>query len=618
MKYKFFTSIFLCISIVSFAQEQISITIDTESDNVAISPYMYGRNGVPSSSDEYNLLKEAGIHFERMNNGNNCSKYNWRKKLTCHPDWYNNVYSCDWDQYASDLQTNTPNIKGMFAFQLLGKVAKTNEYNFNDWEYNRSKWWNGCTKKMCGNGSFNENGVVVQLGDTSLFLENWPADSTVGIYDHWKNDLGLDMDQFNYWNMDNEMEIWGSTHSDVMPETYTDDTYEEIMQKYFAVAKAIRKINPNVKLCGPAAASEWTWFCGCGNTQPTYNGKTYCWLEYFIMRCAQEEKETGVRMIDVFDLHNYPEVSSESQMLQTHRMYYDKNYNYPGANGVKKVNGGWDNSQLQEYIFERCKDWIIQYFGNDNGITFGVGEYNIKNTATPMTHALSYASCIGEGSRHEMEYFTPWTWYDSMWEVVHLFSTNAKEINVGAISSKENYVSAYSSKNTKGDSVTVIFVNRNNVEQSVLTQIIHTKFQDGIYKTLTLQNLPDSRTFKSHNDNAAEESSIELTGNTLGMVLPAYSITAVILGNGETSIDDPSASNTPILYPNPSSDIINVSCDFSIKKIELYNSVGICCQRIMCNERYAKIDVSKLNHGIYISKIYSKDRNYRTSLISVQ
>lgn len=618
MKHELFTSLLMALAISSQAQQApISITIDSETDNIAISPYMYGRNGAPSSTAEYSLIKEAGIRFERMNDGNNCTKYNWRKKLTCHPDWYNNVYDCDWDKRASDFQANLPNLKGMFAFQLLGKVAKTKDYNFNDWGYNRSQWWSGCSKKMCGGGSFDENGNVVQLGDTSLFLQDWPADSTVGIYNHWKNDLNLDMSQFEYWNMDNEMEIWGGTHSDVITDVYTNETYEEIMQKYFAVAKAIRKINPNVKLCGPAAASEWTWYNGCGNTQPTVDGKTYSWLEYFIMRCAQEEKATGVRMIDVLDIHNYPEVSTEAQMLQTHRMFYDKNYNYPGANGVKKINGGWDNSQTKEYIFERCKDWIIEYFGSDNGITFGVGEYNIKSTAKQMTQALSYASCIGEGSRHGMEYFTPWTWYDSMWEVVHLFSSCAKEINVGAVSSDEKNVSAYTSKNSKGDSITIIFVNRSDKVQNALTQVLHTKFQDGVYTTYTLQNLPETKTFNSHTSNALETGTIELTGNTLGMSLPAYSITAVILGNGETSVNNTLAKEKPILYPNPASQVVNVSSDFIINNIELYNTVGTLCKSMSCNARQAKLTISGLPNGIYVVMIHTTD-GIQSSLLNVR
>lgn len=32
-----------------------------------------------------------------MNGGNNATKYRWRKKITSHTNWHNNVYPCDWD-----------------------------------------------------------------------------------------------------------------------------------------------------------------------------------------------------------------------------------------------------------------------------------------------------------------------------------------------------------------------------------------------------------------------------------------------------------------------------------------------------------------------------------------
>jgi len=41
------------------------------------------------------------LGITRETGGNNQTRYNWRKKLTVHPDWYNNVYQHDWDY--SDL-----------------------------------------------------------------------------------------------------------------------------------------------------------------------------------------------------------------------------------------------------------------------------------------------------------------------------------------------------------------------------------------------------------------------------------------------------------------------------------------------------------------------------------
>lgn len=615
--YLFLSALALSLTLPSWAGTSVDITIDTKEDNKAISPYIYGRNGVPQNDEEFNYIKEAGIKMERLNNGNNLTKYNFRKKLTCHPDWYNNVYSIDWDNIAQQMQEKLPNVQGIFGFQLLGKVPYTDAYNFNDWEYNKSQWWDGCSKKMCGGGTFNSDGTVANLGDVSKFMIDWPADSTTEILNYWQNDLKIDMNQFQYWNMDNEMEIWGGTHSDLAPNPYTDDFYEQMMQNYFAVAKAARQKNPNVKLCAPNAASEWTWFYGCG-AQPNYNGKKYNFLEYFIMRCAEEEKKTGVKMIDVFDLHFYPAETDAADILQTHRVLYDKDYVYPGANGVKTINGGWDASQKKEYIFERCQAWLDQYFGEGHGIPFAIGEYNVSTSAPEMVKALAYASVIGEGSKHGLEYFSPWTWNTSMWEVVHLFSSYAKGINVSSVSSNESLLSAYSSVNVAKDSMTIVLVNRApSTAFSPKISIANTTFKNGDYTTYSLSGLSDSQTFKSHAENALTTGSVSVADNEIsGFEVPAYSIMAIVLSNGMTDIEDNIAEGANIaLYPNPASEVITVNATKQIQSVEIFNAQGVAILYNMEKGNQVNINVESLSAGNYFAVVTTSNGKKALSFI---
>lgn len=525
-----FYGIVFCLGIVH--AQTISIDIDAKSGNKTISPYMYAFNGynqaVRYNSEAFQArVYEAGIHMTRQNSGNNCTKYNWRKKLTSHPNWYNNVHDEDWDIIAQHMQENNPDIQAMFAFQLLGRVASSKEYNFPDWEYNKAKHWEGCDKNFAGNGSTQSDFKFTE-GDVTLYTEAWPPDSMVGIIPHWQNDLKLDMNQFLYWNMDNEVEIWGGTHDDVIKEV-TNNTFERYIAYYAATVKLVRELNPNIKICGPVTASEWTWFNPKG-MQPTYKGKTYCWLEYVIMRLAEEEKKSGVKMLDVLDIHNYPEDTDVATMLQTHRLYWDENYDYPGANGVKKVNGSWDNSITKEMIFVRCQNWIDKYFGKDYDVSYGISEYNIKTTDA-MPTALAYAGNLGEGARHGMEYFMPWDWRNGMWETAHLFSRYGKNINVQATSSNEEMLSAYTSLNNNRDSLTIILVNRYEAgTQSANISLTNFDCPNGTYDIYTLANLPNGEeTFVSHTENALEQSTATVTDGTISLNVPAYSITAIIL-----------------------------------------------------------------------------------------
>jgi hypothetical protein len=276
----------------------------------------------------------------------------------------------------------------MWSFQLLGKAAKTNGANFNDWGYNSSQWWEGVNQNLAGGGQPNTTGGTEALveGNSDLYLENWNADSTTLILNHWFNKLALNKSTLQYWSMDNEPEIWNGTHDDVMP---VQISAEQFMQRYFEVAKKARERYPEIKLLGPVPANEWQWYNWDGGINS--GGKNYPWLEYFIKRVAEEQESTGIRLLDVLDIHFYPSTSEAAKVVQYHRVFFDKNYVYPEANGVKNVSGSWDNSQNKEYIFERCKDWLEQYIGPAHGVTFALTESGISNINT-STNAIWYAS----------------------------------------------------------------------------------------------------------------------------------------------------------------------------------------------------------------------------------
>ena len=283
----FFFLLITCQAI--FAQTNVTIQVDAAQGKKAISPYIYGKNnnisdapGSPTTAAQWKFMREAGLRFTRENGGNNATKYNWRLKISSHPDWYNNVYAHNWDFAAKSLLDSMPGTQGMWAFQLIGKASKTTGQNFNDWAYNSSQWWSGVCQNLAGGGVANTSGgcAAQTNGNTNLYLENWTADSTVGILDHWFGTGGLGYNKNNllYWNMDNEPDIWNGTHDDVMP---TQPAAEAFMQLYFAVAKKARAKYPNIKLCGPVPASEWQWY-SWNNSKISVGGQNYVWLQFFI------------------------------------------------------------------------------------------------------------------------------------------------------------------------------------------------------------------------------------------------------------------------------------------------------------------------------------------------
>jgi hypothetical protein len=211
------------------SSQPVQIVVNADSGKQMVSPFIYGKNNVlPStylnkgSDAEVTRAVEAGARIVRQSGGNNSTKYNWRLKLSSHPDWYNNVYANNWDAAAKNLTDKMPGTQGMWSFQLLGKVAANTNNNFPDWDYNQSQWWDGVHQNLAGGGVVDPAGGSKALveGDAELYLMDWPADSTVGILDNWFgiNGLGYDSTYYQFWSMDNEPEIWAGTHDDVMKE----------------------------------------------------------------------------------------------------------------------------------------------------------------------------------------------------------------------------------------------------------------------------------------------------------------------------------------------------------------------------------------------------------------
>jgi len=617
MPFKQITFLFLllCCSIASFAQDVV-VTVNAADGKKAVSPYIYGRNGsfsnsfgTAASASDIALVKEAGLRLTRENGGNNATKYNWHKKISSHPDWYNNVYDHDWDAMSQSIVANVPDMQVMWAFQLIGKVASNKNNNFNDWAYNKSQWWSGCSQNLAGGGTVNPNGVKATVnGNPLLYTMDWPADSTAEILNHWfgNKGIGLNSSNFRYWNMDNEPEIWNGTHDDVMP---TQLAATAFMDKYFAVAKKARVLFPDIKLCGPVCANEWQWY-KWGTEALNINGKYYCWLEYFLKRVADEQKATGIKLLDVVDLHWYPGETADADILQLHRIFYDKTYAYPGANGIKSINGGWDESQNKEYIFQRISDWLTQYFGANHGIGIGLSESGINST-NANTNSVLYASLLGTFANNGVELYTPWTWKVGMWETLHLFSRYGKNNSVTSTSTLENTVSAYTTVTNNADSMTVILVNRDlSATHKVTVNVSGFSVADGTYNTLQLAALPATETFVSHTNNALKSNTVSVFGNSFSVVLPTVSTTAVILKSNATAVENPKISLEEIrLFPNPARESLHIALSTqtpALTEVSVYSQDGKLIKRQgfdFDGNTAMNIQTDEFTNGIYLLSV---------------
>ena len=628
MKTKHIITIILCMVGTTFlsAAETILISIDGNATPHKISRYIYGKNN--STNDDstkattdsmWTLINESGIGILRENSGNNLTKYNFHRRVASHPDWYNRVHDQNWDYEIQTIQENAPQVQVMYGLPILGWVGANSEYNFKDWDWyvsHGNKWLN-TAQNVTGKGAEpnpdNGKNALVD-GDISTYLKEWPTDSCVGILDHWfgENGLGIDRSKTLYWALDNEPEIWHLTHDDVQKEPVKP---EEYIEKYVRVAKAARAKYPDLKLIGPICANEWQWFAGPDRKDLTIDGRYWPWLEYIIKRIAEEEKKCGMKLLDVFALHYYPINFSDEEILQTHRIYFDENYIYPKANGVKLINGGWDETQSKVYIFKRCQEWMKEYMGEDDIRAFGITETGIESN-DPDINSVWYGSMMGEFMKHNLEFFIPWSWKTGMWETLHLFARYNKEYYLPSTSENDSIVSVHTSISADKDSMSILLINR-SIKDEIETEIQLKNYEvpDGEYRLSQLSDLPEEETFISHAINALKEKSVMVQNGKATITLPPLSTSTLQLCKTEqTELHE---QKNPILrvYPTYTMSCLYVEGLNEKATIQLISTDGKVVLKKETRQTDEKIDISNLPSDHYLCAVTMNDETKTVQIV---
>jgi hypothetical protein len=195
--------------------------------------------------------------------------------------------------------------------------------------------------------------------------------------------------------LDNEPSLWNVTHRDVHPEP---TSYDELLERTIQYGTAIREADPDAVIAGPA---EWGWtgyFYSAVDTkagvaaQPdraAHGGVPL--LPWYLQRLAEHEKKTGVRILDVVDVHFYPQASgvygndartdpeTAALRLRSTRALWDPTYR--------------DESWIGEHVslIPRLRDWIAR---NYPGRGISIGEWSFGAEAHP-SGGLAIAEALG-------------------------------------------------------------------------------------------------------------------------------------------------------------------------------------------------------------------------------
>jgi hypothetical protein len=201
----------------------------------------------------------------------------------------------------------------------------------------------------------------------------------------------------HFYIMDNEPMLWHVTHRDVQPEPMRYQTY---LARYISFATAVRKEDPEAVIVGPAA---WGWmemqYSGYDIEGPWNNFKKRTdrkahgdkpFLEWFLQELTAEEKRLKMSLLDVLDVHFYPEKdrwpsgddsspARRRSLLQATRSLWDRGYR--------------DQSWIDEkiYFIPRLQDMAKRY---KPALKISIGEYNFR-AEQDFSGALAQAEVLG-------------------------------------------------------------------------------------------------------------------------------------------------------------------------------------------------------------------------------
>ncbi len=273
----------------------VNFSIDPQQDNHPISKFVYGVN--QSLDGNY-----ANATFTRLG-GNRWTAWNWENNASnAGSDWY----------FQNDGYLGGGETPGGAVIPILQNAASRNAGALLTIPINgyvaADKNGGGDVRNSGSNylqTRFRQE-VAAKGGPFSLTPDTTDAFVYQDEFVNWVNTSfpagQTDPNRPIFFSLDNEPDLWSSTHAEVHPAA---TTYAELISKTISFADAIKDVAPNTQIFGPVNYG-WNGYVNLQNA-PDSAGRDF--QAYYLQQLAQAEAVYGHRLVDVLDMHWYPEAT---------------------------------------------------------------------------------------------------------------------------------------------------------------------------------------------------------------------------------------------------------------------------------------------------------------------
>ncbi|GIF74924.1 glycoside hydrolase family 44 protein [Asanoa siamensis] len=462
-----------------------ALTVDAAQDRHPISPHVYGMNFADAA-----LAAELDLPVRRWG-GNATTRYDYRYDTTNRAsDWFfENIAEENDDPGAlpdgsstdefveQDRATGTDTI---LTVPLIGWAPKARDGScgFSVAKYGpqqRTDEW----RPDCGNG-IRPDGTPVTGNDprdTSAPVGAAYVTSWIG---HLTEKYGTaDEGGVRFYNLDNEPDIWHSTHRDVHP---LGASSVELRDRAIEIGAAVKAADPGAATLGPVGWG-WTSWDYSGLDQETC-GRTGCWADppdraardglpfttWYLQQLRAYEQAHGTRLLDYFDMHFYPQAggvafgngndpATNALRLRSTRALWDPTY----------VDESWIGTQVR--LVPRMRELVAAHYP---GTRTAITEYN-WGALDHVNGALAQADILGIFGRERLDLATLWAppaaadpgaYAFRMYRNYDGAGGRFGDIGVRATSADQSVLSVYAAERSSDGALTAMVVNKSGADQT--------------------------------------------------------------------------------------------------------------------------------------------------------
>lgn len=381
-----------------------NLSINTNQERVPISPFIYGSNQDRGSGDRWTV---------RRLGGNRLTGYNWE----------NNFSNAGNDfQHSSDLflvnnagipssrasepgvvatyfhdQSLAQNAESIITLQMAGYVSRDGNGSVSSGQTAPSGRW-----------------VPVEPRKTAPFVTTPDLNDGVVYMDEFVNLLvqrygnATAADGVRWYSLDNEPALWFSTHVRIHPEP---TGAAELVDRSIAWASAVKDVDPNAEIIGPAlyGFAAYAWLQEAPDWGQVSAGHDW-FIDYYLDQMRQAEQTAGRRLLDVLDVHWYPEEYGDNRIV-------DAAATTPADNAARlqAPRTLWDPTfDGDSWIAQCCNEFLpilprlqqsIQQ--NYSGTRLGISEYDFGG-GDHISGGIAQADVLGLFGRYEVYLATLW------------------------------------------------------------------------------------------------------------------------------------------------------------------------------------------------------------------